>query len=209
MAKAVGLEPGPSGTRQQLGLAKPRSVAPRAPAPLPLPGLVELPAVPNMTGHHRGDQIDIVRRARLTLEGAREAAADEVLATKALERGGHALRHVNSQGIIKTVAGTGRAGLGGDGGPALAALLNGPKHACLDHNGAVIIADAENHVIRRYDPKSGTISRVAGTGKKGTAGLGGDPLNAELNRPHGVTIGPEGALYIVDSYNNRVLKLVP
>lgn len=126
-----------------------------------------------------------------------------------LERDGHALRHVDAAGIIKTVAGNGRAGLSGDGGPALAASLNGPKHACLDRDGTVIIADAENYVIRRFDPKSGTITRVAGTGKKGSAGLGGDPLKAELNRPHGVTIGPEGVLYIVDSYNNRVLKLVP
>jgi DNA-binding beta-propeller fold protein YncE len=126
-----------------------------------------------------------------------------------LERDGHALRHVDAAGTIKTVAGNGRAGLSGDGGPALAASLNGPKHACLDRDGTVIIADAENHAIRRYDPKSGMMTRVAGTGKKGTSGLGGDPLKAELNRPHGVTIGPDGSLYIVDSYNNRILRLVP
>ena len=125
-----------------------------------------------------------------------------------LERDGHALRYVDASGFIKTVAGTSRPGLDGDGGPALAATLNGPKHACLDRDGRVIIADAENHVIRRYDPKDGTIIRVAGTGKKGAAGLGGDPLAAELNRPHGVTIDPNGVLYITDSYNNRVLQLV-
>ena len=126
-----------------------------------------------------------------------------------LERGGHALRYVTPGGLIKTVAGTGRAGLDGDGGPAISAALNGPKHLCLDRDGTVIIADAENHVIRRYDPKTGMINRIAGTGKKGSAGVGGDPLKAELNRPHGVTIGPEGALYITDSYNNRILKVVP
>jgi DNA-binding beta-propeller fold protein YncE len=125
-----------------------------------------------------------------------------------LERGGHALRHVDAKGTIKTVAGNGKGGLSGDGGPALAASLNGPKHACLDRDGTVIIADAENHVIRRFDPKTGIITRVAGTGKKGAGGTGGDPLNAELNRPHGVTIGPDGLLYIVDSYNNRILRLV-
>lgn len=126
-----------------------------------------------------------------------------------LERGGHALRHVCAKGTIKTVAGNGKGGLSGDGGPALAASLNGPKHACLDRDGMVIIADAENHVIRRFDPKTGVITRVAGTGNKGAAGLGGDPSKAELNRPHGVTIGPDGMLYIVDSYNNRILKIVP
>jgi glucose/arabinose dehydrogenase len=53
------------------------------------------------------------------------------------------------------------------------------------------------------------INRIVGTGKKGSTGVGGDPLNAELNRPHGVTIGPDGVLYITDSYNNRILKVVP
>jgi hypothetical protein len=50
---------------------------------------------------------------------------------------------------------------------------------------------------------------VAGTGKLGTAGFGGDPLACELARPHGVTVGPDGALYITDSYNDRILKIVP
>lgn len=124
-----------------------------------------------------------------------------------LERDGHALRFVDRDGTIRTVAGTGKKGLSGDDGPALEATLNGPKHLCLDRDGTVLIADAENHVIRRYDPKTGRITRVAGTGKKGAGGVGGDPLQAELNRPHGVTIGPDSALYITDSYNDRVLKV--
>ncbi len=126
-----------------------------------------------------------------------------------LERGGHALRFVDAAGTIRTVAGTGKAGLSGDGGPALEATMNGPKHLCLDRDGTVIIADAETHTIRRFNPKDGTITRVAGTGKKGDSGLGGDPLACELARPHGVTIAPDGMLYITDSYNNRVLRIVP
>jgi DNA-binding beta-propeller fold protein YncE len=126
-----------------------------------------------------------------------------------LERGGHELRFVDAGGRIRTVAGTGKAGPATDGGPALEATLNGPKHLCLERDGTVIIADAENHVVRRYDPKDGRITRVAGTGKKGTGGVGGDPLACELARPHGVTIGPDGLLYITDSYNDRVLRIVP
>jgi sugar lactone lactonase YvrE len=124
-----------------------------------------------------------------------------------LERGGHALRFVDAEGKIRTVAGTGKPGLSGDGGPATQAMLNGPKHLCLDRDGTVIIADAENNVVRRYDPKSGLITRVAGTGKKGSAGVGGDPLACELYRPHGVTIAPDGALIITDSYNHRILRV--
>lgn len=126
-----------------------------------------------------------------------------------LERNGNALRYVDAAGKIRTVVGTGAAGNSGDGGPALQATMRGPKHLCMDRDGTVLIADAENHVIRRFDPKSGTITRVAGTGKAGAGAPGGDPLATELRRPHGVTIGPDGALYITDSYNDRILKLVP
>ena len=126
-----------------------------------------------------------------------------------LERSGNALRFVDAAGRIRTVAGTGKAGLNGDGGPALEAALNGPKYIALDRDGSVLIADAENHAIRRYTPKDGKIARVAGTGKQGRAGLGGDPLACELARPHGVTVAPDGSLYITDSYNDRILKIVP
>jgi DNA-binding beta-propeller fold protein YncE len=126
-----------------------------------------------------------------------------------LERSGNALRHVDAAGRIKTAVGTGAKGLSGDGGPALAATMNGPKYITLDRDGSVLIADAENHVIRRYSPKSGLITRVAGTGKRGTAGLGGSPLECELARPHGVTVAKDGTLFITDSYNDRILKIVP
>ncbi len=126
-----------------------------------------------------------------------------------LERSGNALRHVDAAGKIRTVAGTGAKGLSGDGGPALSATTSGPKHLCLDRDGSVLIADSENHVIRRYSPKTGLITRVAGTGKAGATGLGGDPLACELRRPHGVTVQRDGTLFIADSYNDRVLKIVP
>jgi len=126
-----------------------------------------------------------------------------------LERGGHALRVVGRDGRIRTVVNvSGKKGSTGDGGAALAATMNGPKHLCVDHDDNVLIADAENNLIRRYVPATGKILRVAGTGKKGTAGLGGPPEQSELNRPHGVTIAADGTLYITDSYNNRILKIV-
>jgi len=124
-----------------------------------------------------------------------------------LERNGNALRYVDAAGKIKTVVGTGAKGLSGDGGPGLQATMNGPKYIALDRDGSVLIADAENHVIRRYSPKTGLITRVTGTGKPGNGGLNGDPLQCQLRRPHGVTVGPDGALYITDSYNDRILKI--
>ncbi|MBI4660142.1 MAG: hypothetical protein HY735_14985 [Verrucomicrobia bacterium] len=124
-----------------------------------------------------------------------------------LERSGHALRAVDSQGKIRTVVGTGQKGASGDGGDARRATLNGPKHLCFDLEGNVIIADTENHVIRKYLVKEGRIIRVAGNGNKGTSGLGGPPDLAELNQPHGVYMHRDGTLYISDSSNNRVLKV--
>jgi sugar lactone lactonase YvrE len=123
-----------------------------------------------------------------------------------LERNGHCLRVVEKDGKIFTVVGTGAKGNSGDNGNAKLATLNGPKDLFIDHDGTVLIADCENHVIRRYDPKSGNITRVAGTGTKGN-GKPGKPLETALDRPHGVHIGPDGSLYICDSNNGRILKL--
>ncbi|HEX4613199.1 MAG TPA: hypothetical protein VH092_33745 [Urbifossiella sp.] len=124
-----------------------------------------------------------------------------------LERGGHALRVVSPDGRIRTVAGTGSAGMGV--GPALAAAMNGPKHLGIDRDGTVLIADTENHRVVRYVPAKGELVSVAGTGRRGTAGVGGDPRAAELNQPHGVIAHPKtGDIYISDASNGRVLKIV-
>ncbi len=126
-----------------------------------------------------------------------------------LERSGHALRVVDRTGKIRTLAGTGQPGDSGDGGDARLARLNGPKHLCVSPQGSVIIADTENHRIRVYDPQDKTITTIAGTGRKGTAGVGGPARDAELAQPHGVTVGPDGFLYIADSSNNRIVRIEP
>ena len=125
-----------------------------------------------------------------------------------LERSGHALRFVDAKGKIRTVAGTGQPGFSGDGGKAREAMLREPKHLCLDRDDDVIIADTDNHVIRKFLPREGRIVRVAGTGTKGGAGIGGPPLQVQLSQLHGVAVDRAGRLYIVDSYNDRVLKIV-
>jgi sugar lactone lactonase YvrE len=143
------------------------------------------------------------------LSDPRAAALDRQGNLYILERGGHALRVVGRDGKIRTVVNaSGKKGADGDGGDALAATLSGPKHLCVDLDDNVIIADAENNLIRKYVPATGKILRVAGTGKKGAAGLNGPPEQCELSRPHGVTVHRDGTLYITDSYNNRILKIV-
>src|SRR2546429_1124491 len=90
-----------------------------------------------------------------------------------LERSGHALRVVDRNRKIRTVAGTSRKGFDGDGGEALKASFNEPKHLCVDGNDNVVIADTDNHVIRKYLVKENRIVRVAGSGKNGASGVGG------------------------------------
>lgn len=127
-----------------------------------------------------------------------------------LERGGNALRIVQADGTIRTVVNdTGKKGQGGVGGPAAGCEMNGPKHIVIGNHGTVLIADAENHRILRYRPSSGDVVLVAGTGVAGREGLGGSPKNARLNRPHGIFETPDGLIYLTDSYNDRVLKIIP
>jgi len=155
----------------------------------------------------RGVPEDGADARKAPLVDPRAVAVDSKGKVYILERSGHALRVVDTEGKIRTVAGTGKAGNAGDGGPALKAQFNGPKHLCIDGDDNVIIADTENHVIRKYLPREGKIVRVAGTGQKGNKGVGGPPDKCQLTQPHGVYVSAKGVLYIADSGNNRVLRI--
>src|SRR5947209_6910476 len=79
---------------------------------------------------------------------------------------------------IETVAGTGKAGYSGDGGPAARAQLDQPFHCDLDEAGNLYVAEAGNHCVRKIDRKTGVITTVAGTGAKGYGGDGGAAVRA-------------------------------
>jgi len=117
----------------------------------------------------------------------------------------HRVRRVNSDGLIRTVAGTGQIAFAGDGGPATAAALNQPEGIALDESNNLYIADQLNHRIRRVSPQ-GIISTVAGTGEAGFSGDGGAATAARLNQPTGVTVDA-GNLYIAERGGNRVRKV--
>ncbi len=124
-----------------------------------------------------------------------------------LERQGSSLRAVEPRsGVISTVAGTGARGYGGDGGPAQAAVFDAPKEMTIGPGGDLLIVDTENHAIRCIDMTSGTVDTIAG-GRKGSGGDGGPARQAGLGRPHGIAVGPDGALYIGDTENHRIRKL--
>jgi len=105
---------------------------------------------------------------------------------------------------LKRVAGTGKSGFTGNGGPALEATLAGPKCVALDAAGNVYLADTESHSIRYIDVKKGTVEVLVGNGKKGDGPDGDQPLDCQLARPHGVFVDKDGAVFIGDSENHRV-----
>jgi outer membrane protein assembly factor BamB len=155
----------------------------------------------------KGMPADGAKATEAPLVDPRAVIADAKGRVYVLERSGNALRVVDVDGTIRTVVGTGEKGNSGDDGAARQATLNGPKHLCFDLDGNVVIADTENHVIRKYLLRENRIVRIAGTGRKGSKGIGGPPLDVELNQPHGVYVHKDGTLYIADSSNHRVLKI--
>lgn len=116
------------------------------------------------------------------------------------------IRKVDSKGTITTVAGKGTEGYSGDGGPATEAQLNYPLGIALDSTGNLYIADYKNNRIRKVDSE-GTITTIAGTGTGGYSGDGGSAIEAQLNRPRGVTLDSADNLYIAD-YNNHRIRFV-
>ena len=130
------------------------------------------------------------------LTDPRAVATDSHDRVYILERGGHALRVVQPDGRLYTVAGTGQAGH--RDGSALTAQFNSPKHLCVDDDDNVFIADDQNNAIRKFDAVQKTVATVLGQGK-GTRAI-------RLSRPHGVC-WERGKLYVVDTGHDRVLRV--
>jgi DNA-binding beta-propeller fold protein YncE len=108
--------------------------------------------------------------------------------------------------IIRHVAGSGRAGYGGDGGSLKLALFNGPKGIAATPMGWVYVVDSENQAIRLLDTAAGSIETIAGGGPqaRGFAGDKGTATSAQFDRPHGIGLAPDGSFFIGDTNNHRV-----
>jgi sugar lactone lactonase YvrE len=108
---------------------------------------------------------------------------------------------------IQTIAGTGEAIDGGEGGLALATNLVQPFDVELGPDGALYICEFGAHRIRRLDLKTKRISNVAGTGEAGYSGDGGPATKARLNQPHEMQFDREGNLYFTDMRNHAIRKI--
>jgi streptogramin lyase len=126
----------------------------------------------------------------------------------ALREGNAVYRLDLAQGTLHHMAGTGRKGFTGHGGPARQATLSGPKGLSVGPDGNVYLADTESHSIRKINVGTGTLELVAGTGERGD-GPDGDPLACKLARPHGVFVDADGRLFVGDSEAHRVRVLTP
>ncbi|MSU48830.1 MAG: hypothetical protein EXS37_07055 [Opitutus sp.] len=120
---------------------------------------------------------------------------------------GQHIRKVARDGTISTVAGNGKVGYAGDGGPAMLASFNKPHELRFDTAGNVFIADMVNNAIRRIDAKTGIITTFAGNGSKGYSGDEGPVGKATLSSPHSIQFGPDGSLYICDIGNNVIRRV--
>jgi DNA-binding beta-propeller fold protein YncE len=125
-------------------------------------------------------------------------------------REGHSLWKIDlADGKWQHVAGTGKKGFTGDGGPAKDATFDGPKGIAIGPDKNLYVVDTENHAIRMLDTQTGQIGTIAGRGPthKGGSGDGGPATAALLDRPHGICVGPDGAVYIGDTLNHRVRRI--
>lgn len=112
-----------------------------------------------------------------------------------------------SAGVITTSAGTGWCHFGGDGGPATNAALSTIGDVAADSSGNIYIADTANCRVRKVDT-GGTITTLAGTGVCAFSGDGGAATSAALNSPQGVAVDASGAVYIADSGNCRIRRVM-
>ncbi|MBL7492059.1 protein kinase [Frankia sp. AgB1.9] len=132
------------------------------------------------------------------------------------------VRHVDTHGIITTVAGTGTGANGGyndpigddgltfagDGVPATKAMLRSPNDLALDGRGNLYIADGDNERVRRVDTH-GIITTVAGSGVEAGGDGDGPATDAFFKYTEGLTIGPDGSLYVGDQGNSRIRRVTP
>ncbi|MGD9724332.1 MAG: hypothetical protein AB7U76_24095 [Pirellulales bacterium] len=125
------------------------------------------------------------------------------------DTGNHKIRKIEA-GVITTVVGTGTPGYSGDDGPAKDAQLNTPSDVAVVAQGehyTLYIADTANNVVRVVR-SNGVIDTLAGTGEQGFGGDGGPAAEAKLDRPYGVEVAPNGAIYIADTHNQRIRQVL-
>jgi sugar lactone lactonase YvrE len=116
----------------------------------------------------------------------------------------HSLLRISVAGVLTRVAGNGRVGFAGDGGPATLAQINQIAGIAIDADGSIYISDVVTSRVRKSSASDGGITTVAGTGTAGFSGDAGPATKAQLNGPTALALDRAGNLYIADTGNHRV-----
>ena len=117
----------------------------------------------------------------------------------------HRIRKVDLKaGTISTFAGTGERKPTPDGARFTDAPLHGPRALDFDKAGNLWLALREGNAILKLDLTKRTVHHAAGNGTKGFNGNGGPAKEASLNGPKGLSVGPDGNVYIADTENHAI-----
>jgi sugar lactone lactonase YvrE len=139
-----------------------------------------------------------------------------------VDEGTNTVRRFTPGGTIGAFAGSGRPAFEGDGGPASAASLNWPRAAAFGPDGSLFVADTLNQRIRRVDGQTGFVTTFAGAPEvvngvavNDFAGDGGPATAARLAGVRGMAFGPDGTLYVADTWStgdkswNHIRRIKP
>jgi sugar lactone lactonase YvrE len=119
-----------------------------------------------------------------------------------------AIYNVTTYGTISNIAGNNVIGSDGDGGAATSANLYQPSGIAVDSSGNIFIADTQNNTVRKVTTATGVISNYAGTGLPDYGGDGSAATGARLRNPYGLAFDASENLYIADSLNHRIRKII-
>ncbi|MEM0897316.1 MAG: hypothetical protein AAGJ79_10550, partial [Verrucomicrobiota bacterium] len=121
--------------------------------------------------------------------------------------GNQRIRVVSKDGVIKTLAGNGKRELPEDGAAFSSQPLKGPRTIDFDRNGDLWVVLREGNSVYRLDMEAKTLHHVAGTGKKGFTGNGGPAKAATLSGPKGISIAPNGNIYLADTESHTIRRI--
>ncbi len=124
------------------------------------------------------------------------------------DAGNFRIRRIDGCGVIETVAGNGRPGDPGAGGPALEASLLDVVAMVMEADGSIYLADSGADRVMRLTT-DGRLEAVAGNGQVGEAVDGAAPGGTPLSDPAGLALAADGSLLIAENGSGRILAIRP